>query len=112
MGIICPGEVTLMAPGTLKTCPDVGLDIFQHMTQVDRAVCIGQGAGNEDSSFLFAHGVCYQLILFSGTASRSRGPGFGRLRNYGTLASQAVAPGGHRLVQRLSGRATTDEFDS
>jgi hypothetical protein len=51
------------------------------MTQVDRTIGVGQGAGNQYSSFLFAHSLVYAA-------------GIGHLDvicNYGTLLGQAVA---------------------
>ena len=70
-----------MSLRTLETRPDVGLDIFQHMSQVDRAVGVGKGAGYKNSSFRFAHGV-FDAAGF---------PAMIRIRNYGMTASQAVA---------------------
>ena len=42
-----------VAAHTLEPDPDVGLDVFHQVPQVDRAVGIGQGAGNQD----FASGI-------------------------------------------------------
>jgi hypothetical protein len=58
MCIVCPGKITFMSLGSLETRPDVGLDIFQHVPKVNRAIGVGQGAGDQDSSFLFAHSFC------------------------------------------------------
>jgi hypothetical protein len=84
MSIISPGKITLMALRPLKARPDISLDIFQHMTQVHRAVGIGQGTGNQYSSFLFAHSRVYAAGFRT----------FISKRNYGTLINQAVASGG------------------
>ena len=50
-----------MAPGTLEAGPDVGLDVFQHVAQVDRPVGVGQGAGDQDLSFLLRHGYPFRI---------------------------------------------------
>jgi hypothetical protein len=38
----------LVAAHLLEAHPDVGLDVLDQVAEVDRAVGIGQGAGNED----------------------------------------------------------------
>jgi hypothetical protein len=38
----------LVAAHLLKAHPDVGLDVFDQMAEVDGAVGVGQGAGDED----------------------------------------------------------------
>ena len=55
--------VAFMAAHFLKADPDVGLNIFNEMADVDRAVGIGQGAGDEDAAGGLAH---------SGTGNHSR----------------------------------------
>jgi len=45
--------MALMPAHLLESHPDVGLDVFHEMAQVDRAVGIGQGAGDED--FAWGH---------------------------------------------------------
>ena len=37
-----------MAPGLLEAHPDIGLYLLQHVAQVQGAVGIGQGTGNQD----------------------------------------------------------------
>ena len=44
-----------MAAHFLKADPDVGLNIFNEMADVDRAVGIGQGAGVEAAAGWLAH---------------------------------------------------------
>ncbi len=51
MGVIGADVDALMAAQLLEADPDVGLDVFQHMPQMDRTVGIGQGAGNENLTF-------------------------------------------------------------
>ena len=38
----------LIAAYFLKPHPDIGLEIFDEMADVDGAVCVGQGGGNDD----------------------------------------------------------------
>jgi hypothetical protein len=40
--------MALMPAHLLKSDPDIGLDVFDKMSEVDRAVGIGQGAGDKD----------------------------------------------------------------
>src|SRR5690606_34342022 len=40
----------LVAAQFLEARPDVGIDVFHHVAQVYRPVCIGEGAADEDSS--------------------------------------------------------------
>jgi len=47
--------VGLMSSQALKTRPDISLDILHQMSQVNRAVSVGQGAGYENSSRLGRH---------------------------------------------------------
>jgi hypothetical protein len=78
-----------MSLRALEARPDVGLDIFQHVTEVDRAIGVGQGAGHQYSSFLFAHDFCVCCRL-------------GQRRNYGTPVRQAVASGARKTDRILS----------
>jgi hypothetical protein len=55
VGVIRPGEVTFVALRALKTRPDVGLDVFQHVAEVDRAIGIRQCAGYKDLSLFICH---------------------------------------------------------
>jgi hypothetical protein len=43
-----------MAMQLLKSHPDIGLQILNHVSNVNRTVCIGEGAGNQNFS-LFGH---------------------------------------------------------
>ena len=43
--------VAFMAAQTLEAYPDVGLDIFDHVAEVNRAVGIRQGAGDKNAAF-------------------------------------------------------------
>lgn len=43
MCIIGAYVIAGITPHTLEARPDVGLDIFDHMAQMDRTICIGQG---------------------------------------------------------------------
>jgi len=56
VGIVGADIVDLVLAHTLKPYPYIGLDVFHQVPQVDRAVGIGQGAGDQDFSF-FCHGV-------------------------------------------------------
>ena len=51
VGIIGADVVAFMAAQSLEAYPDVGLDIFDHVTEVNRAVGIGQGAGDKNAAF-------------------------------------------------------------
>ena len=47
--------IALVATHLLEAAPDVGLDVLDQVTEVDRAVGIGQGAGNQDFALLEGH---------------------------------------------------------
>ena len=47
-----------MAAHALETHPDVGLDVLHQMAQMDGAVGIGQGAGDEDAAWGVHGGKC------------------------------------------------------
>ena len=53
--IVRADVVTLVAPGALKAHPDVGLHLFEHMPEVQRAVRVGQGAGHENAPPSWCH---------------------------------------------------------
>ncbi len=50
VGIIGPYEIGFMAARTLVSGPDVGLDVLHHVTQMNRAIGIGQGSGNKNTA--------------------------------------------------------------
>ena len=47
MGIIGANIDALMAPRALETNPDVGLHLFEHMTEMQRGIGIGKCRGNQ-----------------------------------------------------------------
>jgi len=55
VGVVCTYVNALVATHFLKAHPDVSLDIFHHVTHVDAAVGIGQGAGDEDFAGWVVH---------------------------------------------------------
>ncbi|MNP08085.1 hypothetical protein D3C76_1001410 [compost metagenome] len=55
VGVVRTDVGRLVATHLLETNPDVGLDVLQHVTQVDRTVGVGQGAGDENLAG-FGHG--------------------------------------------------------
>src|SRR5690606_13448859 len=52
MGVVGTDIGALLAAHFLEANPDVGLDVFQQMTQVNRAVGIGQGTGDQNLAWL------------------------------------------------------------
>ena len=48
VGVVGAAIIALVAAHFLKAHPDVGLDVFDHVAQMDAAVGIGQRGGNED----------------------------------------------------------------
>ena len=48
MGIICTDEVDGVAAQALITHPDISLDMFQHVAEVNGAICVRQGTGNQN----------------------------------------------------------------
>jgi hypothetical protein len=56
--------MALMTTHLLKTHPDVGLDVFDKMTQMNRAIGIGQGTGDED--FAWFHRSIFTSFTGSG----------------------------------------------
>ena len=55
VGVVGAAVVALVAAQFLKAHPNVGLDVFDHVAEVDAAVGIGQRGGNEDFA---CHGLC------------------------------------------------------
>jgi hypothetical protein len=51
VGVVGADIMAFMPAHLLKSDPDIGLDVFDKMSEVDRAVGIGQGAGDEDFSW-------------------------------------------------------------
>ena len=52
VGVVGTDVVTLMPSHLLETGPNIGLDIFDQMPEVNRTIGIGQGAGDQYFSFL------------------------------------------------------------
>ncbi|EEG23637.1 hypothetical protein EIKCOROL_01712 [Eikenella corrodens ATCC 23834] len=48
VGVVGAAVVALVAAQFLEAHPNVGLDVFDHVAEVDAAVGIGQGGGNKD----------------------------------------------------------------
>ena len=44
-----------VAAHALEAYPDVGLDVLDQVAEMDRAVGVGQGAGDEDAAFWIGH---------------------------------------------------------
>jgi hypothetical protein len=61
----------LVATQTLETDPDVGLDVFDQMPQVDRPVRVGQGGGDQDAASGW-HGTLVWVGGCSNSAMRPR----------------------------------------
>ena len=57
MGVDGAHVIAFVPAHLLEAAPDIGLDVFDQVTQVDRAVGIGQGAGDQDLAGV-RHGVC------------------------------------------------------
>jgi hypothetical protein len=49
-----------MSTQTLKAHPDIRLNIFHQMPEMDRAIGIGKRAGDENISGIVAHGAVYE----------------------------------------------------
>ena len=56
MGIISPDKVHLMPAHTLKTNPQIGLDVFHDVADMERSIRIGQGSGDKQSAGHGSHG--------------------------------------------------------
>ena len=54
VGIVGANVVTVLATHFLVTHPDIRLNVFQQVAQVDRTVGVRQGAGNQNIALLFA----------------------------------------------------------
>ena len=48
VGVVGADVPAFVAAHLLEAHPDIGLDVLDQMAEVDRAVGVGQGAGNED----------------------------------------------------------------
>ena len=48
VGVVRAEEAHLVTPHALEAHPDVGLDVLDHVAEVDVPVGVGQGAGNQD----------------------------------------------------------------
>ncbi len=57
VGVVGAHVVAGMPREALETDPDIGLDVLDQVSQVDGAVGVGQGAGDEDFAGGVAHGV-------------------------------------------------------
>src|SRR5690606_8200009 len=55
VGVVGADVDGLVATQLLEAHPHVGLDVLEHVAEVDRAVGVGQGAGNENLAG-FGHG--------------------------------------------------------
>jgi hypothetical protein len=58
MGIVGADIQAFMAAHALEADPDVGLDVLHQMAQMDGAVGIGQGTGDEDAAWSVHGGKC------------------------------------------------------
>ena len=76
MGIIGANIETMVTLHLLKSNPYIGLDVFHQMAQVDGAIGVGQGTGNEDFTLLCGHSGC--LFCTSEKAHTVAGLGFCR----------------------------------
>ena len=54
--VVGAAVVAFVAAQFLEAHPNVGLDVFDHVAEVDAAVGIGQRGGNEDFA---CHGLCF-----------------------------------------------------
>ena len=55
VGVVGANVMALVVTELLESHPDVGLDVFHQMPEMDRAVGVGQGAGDEDFSLVIGH---------------------------------------------------------
>jgi hypothetical protein len=51
MSVIGAHINTLIALHVLEANPDISLDMLKHMADVNRAICIGERAGDKDVAF-------------------------------------------------------------
>jgi hypothetical protein len=52
VGIIGADVVTALPIQALEACPDIGLDLFHQVAQMNRAIGIGQGTGYQNVTFI------------------------------------------------------------
>ena len=50
MGIVGTNEMHLMAGHALRTHPDIGLDVFHDVPDMERTIGIGQGGGDKQAA--------------------------------------------------------------
>lgn len=64
---------TLVAAHLLEAYPNVGLYVFHQMTDMDRAIGVGEGAGDENFSRFVVHIVCDAgYVLCAGFMARKK----------------------------------------
>ena len=59
MGIIGTDKMDGVAPQPLVAHPDISLNVFEHVPEVNRAVCIRQGTGNQNFTSCVGHSSCF-----------------------------------------------------
>ena len=57
MGIVGAHVDALLTAQFLETDPDIGLDVFQQVAQVNGAIGVGKGTGHQDFAGRVTHGV-------------------------------------------------------
>ena len=57
VGVVCAHVPALVTTQPLKAHPDVGLDVLNEVADMDRAVGVGQGAGDENAAYLLGHTI-------------------------------------------------------
>jgi hypothetical protein len=71
MRVVGADKMDAIAAQALITHPDIGLDMFQHMTEVNGAVCVRQGTGNQNFTSCVGHSSClYQKMEWNGHVTR------------------------------------------
>ena len=55
VSVVSAHEMHVVAAHSLVAHPDVGLDVFQNMAEVEGAVCVGQSGGHENIALGVAH---------------------------------------------------------
>ena len=55
VGIIGTDKMALVAPHTHCSNPDIALDMFDHMAQMNGSIGVGQGAGHKYFSVVVFH---------------------------------------------------------
>src|SRR5690606_36233058 len=129
VGIVGADVVTFVPAQFLEAGPDVGLDVFHQVAQVDVAIGVGQGAGDEDLAG-FGHGFAAGLVRSVGfqkaAGARRNSPARRiKVRNYSgfppgfhqeqamTEAASAAGLGGIRYIVAVAsgkggvGKSTT-----